>query len=222
MKWKQHLCTSVLYLVFYVQVVYLRFGELFGFSRELIERTSATFALIENDFYNSWTYPSSSSEGYQLRQTPPFTSRLPHSLSCPPPFPCVEVVRATFQPGFTLLGDGPVALALVVRWSACLAQIGWGIGGKRKRGCDEDRNRQWTELSSQKRKRVGQILAGILHSSLWWRATRSIYHCVGVWGQLLEETIYSGGRHFAGIFGNIFCNTHQHVYLLSSGWMGEF
>lgn len=28
-----------------------------------------------------------------------------------------------------MLGDGPVALALVVRWSACLAQIGWGGRG---------------------------------------------------------------------------------------------
>lgn len=99
---------------------------------------------------------------------------LPHSSS----FPCVWVVRATFQPGFTLLGDGPVAVALVVRWSACLTRIG-GIGGRREGGSDGDKNRQWTDRGGQEKGGAGFSPRRYDCPSVG--PSWSIHYWVGVW-----------------------------------------
>lgn len=65
-----------------------------------------------------------------------------------------------------MLGDGPVAVALVVRWSACLARRGglegrrgWGGGEAMEAGTDSG-----PELGGQEEGGVG--LAGILLSAL--------------------------------------------------------
>lgn len=106
--------------------------EVGGVVKSASDALTVTFIHIEDNSYNSPAHPSH----LVLKDTScslhPFFSlhfELPHS----PSFPCVWVVRATFQAGFTLLGDGPVAVALVVRWSACLARWGGLEGGGRGR-----------------------------------------------------------------------------------------
>lgn len=65
-----------------------------------------------------------------------------------------------------LLGDGPVAVALVVRWSACRALRG-GIGGGREGGREGEgggrRQRQEQTVDSESlmvRRRVGLVRPG--------------------------------------------------------------
>lgn len=84
---------------------------------------SVTFIYIDDDSYISQT-PSSLSVSLrrvsclQLHQLLPSPS-LPPSLQTPTS-PPPRLFPMCLSPGFTLLGDGPVAVALVVRWPAWL------------------------------------------------------------------------------------------------------
>lgn len=71
-----------------------------------------------------------------LRSAIPFTDKVSvspfiHSLHAP------TMLRG-FSPGFMLLGDGPVAVAVVVRWRVCVGRQGAMEAGKEK-------TREWAE-----------------------------------------------------------------------------
>lgn len=125
--------------------------EVGGVVRGASDALTVTFIHIEDDSYRSQTHPSlafsfveacSSSEVHQLLPSSPPS---PSDSHTPPLSHVSDSSGPRFSSGFTLLGDGPVAVALVVRWSACLG-ISKEEGG---------RSREWIELG------------GILLSSLW-------------------------------------------------------
>lgn len=161
--------------------------EVGGVAKRASFALSVTFIHIDDDSHNSWTHPSlplsacSSCEGYQLLSLLPRSSAADSHTDSPPlrSFPCVWVVRTTFEPGFTLLGDGPVAVALVVRWSACLTQTGAEEeGGEREvmeTGTDSGQ-------STVVKKRVGQIWLGFSAHHYDGKAVGTsglIHHCDG-------------------------------------------
>lgn len=133
-----------------------------GVIRGAPDALTVTFIHIEDDSYNSQTHPSlafSVSEACfssEVRQSLPSSPPSASGSHTPPLSHVPDSSAPRFCPGLTLLGDGPVAVAVVVRWSACL-----GIRGRREAGSDGGRNREWTDLG-------GILLAVVIKIDSQW------------------------------------------------------
>lgn len=129
--------------------------EVGGVARGASDALTVTFIHIEDDSYRSQTHPSlafsfgeacSSSEVHQLLPSSPPS---PSDSQTPPLSHVPDSSGPRFSPGFTLLGDGPVAVALVVRWSACLGDFeGGGRQGATEAGTESGQS--WVGFSSRR------------------------------------------------------------------------